>query len=167
MGEERPTESKQLNKTRALNNARKEDYMYAKEDVLNVEAMLKEAREEVGIQKNIVRSQNRRLEMVEQHLMASKTESEHNSLELNKIRNKMKLYQKENDQANKYKEQVTAGGSSRSKIFEVFCIMRPKCLPTALFYFLACYSINILYYIINIIIYNYYYVFIVLHVFSL
>ena len=106
--DEKKTVMKQLNETRALNNARKEDYMYAKEDVLNVEGMLKEAREEVGIQKNIVRSQNRRLEMVEQHLMASKTESEHSSFELNKIRNKMKLYQKEHDQTNKYQEQVTA-----------------------------------------------------------
>lgn len=48
--------SQLLNQQRALNNSKKEDYLYAKDDVQSTETMLIDAREEVHVQKNIVRS---------------------------------------------------------------------------------------------------------------
>ena len=44
-----------FNEQRMLNNTNKEDYLYAKDDVATTSTMLVDAREEVKIQKNIVR----------------------------------------------------------------------------------------------------------------
>jgi hypothetical protein len=45
---------------------------------------LNEAREEINVQKNIVRSQNIRLNEVEEELLDHKTKNEHLSFELGK-----------------------------------------------------------------------------------
>ena len=92
--EEKNDVNKSLNEARALNNARKEDFMFAKDDVLATETYLKEAREEINAQKNIVRRQNMRLQEVETELMLSKKENEHNLFELNKLREKSRLARK-------------------------------------------------------------------------
>ena len=57
-----------FNEQRMLNNTNKEDYLYAKDDVATTSTMLVDAREEVKIQKNIVREQNARLNKVSEEL---------------------------------------------------------------------------------------------------